>query len=122
MQNSSHSACEDGRGLRRGGSAEVVSVGGELRNAGSPSISADHLKELAASAIDEEFAISKGVRTAYGAEELPDGFEWVARVSGDRAFPALVFRLEEPDGTVKHQIKPRAGSVKDGGGRTEICV
>lgn len=75
---------------------------------GGTTLSPDHVAELAASAIPEDWALAHGVYTASTAAQLPaDARYLVERHGTDAVLPALVFSgVEALDGTPTWQIKP----------------
>ncbi len=75
-------------------------------------LTSDHAGYLASSAITPAVASAIGVFSATAVEELPSEF----RHYGDAVLPALVFPWTEPNGSVKHQIKPEV-PVKNADGQ-----
>ncbi|MBX8995253.1 hypothetical protein HCH15_03515 [Corynebacterium testudinoris] len=79
-----------------------------------PTLISEHALELMASAISPSAAATAGVYSALHASDLPVGAEWIADRGG---LPAIVFPMQEIDGTKTWQVKPRPGVIKARNGR-----
>lgn len=75
----------------------------------------EHAAELIASAVPPAVAEAAGVRSVESKDELPESVRWIADRGG---LPAILYPMQEVNGTETFQVKPAAGSVTAKGGRT----